>query len=498
MRSRPGSRPVTTSCFIAVESGRYHCQAGTAPLVSDPPVQFNSTPQTMKRSVLSRLRKALHDGVRRAISRLPQTWRFALFRAMVQCDPTPDARLELKIAETQDELEACFRILHDSYVAAGFMKADPSGLRVTVYHALPTTTTLCAKWDGRVVGTISIIREGVFGFPLQSVFDLSALRAKGGNITEVSSLAVDPSFRRTGGMVMFPLMKFMREYAKFYFDTRHLVIAVNPDRIEMYESLLCFERLHSSEVGHYDFANGAPAVGATLDLRDADERTERLYLGKPRHKNLHRYLYVDPLRNIQWPARPLHTTNDPVLTPTIMDHFFNQRTRIFDTLDDRKRLLLRSIYDHPSYADVLPAAGLGIRLANPLRRHQRFSIRCPGHFRVQANGEMLSYTLQVIQLSEHGFQAECESRLPEGKPGQIEIELGAHTSTSVTATPVRRIEHAGAVYYGFSVPQPDDAWRRCVSALRAGRTQAELALALPAVRSAPAAAEPHQPALQPA
>ena len=452
----------------------------------------------MKRSVLSRLRKTLHDGVRRAITRLPRAWRFALYRAMVTCDPTPDARLELKIAETQDELEACFRILHDSYVAAGFMQPDPSGLRVTVYHALPTTTTLCAKWDGRVVGTISIIREGVFGFPLQSVFDLTALRAKGGNITEVSSLAVDPSFRKTGGMVMFPLMKFMREYAKFYFDTRHLVIAVNPDRIEMYESLLCFERLHSSEVDNYDFANGAPAVGATLDLRDADERTERLYAGKPRHKNLHRYLYVDPLRNIQWPARPLHTTNDPVLTPAIMDHFFNQRTRVFDTLDDRKRLLMRSIYDHSSYADVLPATRLGTPPAMPLRQHQRFSIRCPARFWVQAEGKTLAYPMQVIELSAFGFQAECEIALPKGTLGRIEIELGAHTSSSADAKPVRRIEHAGAVYYGFSVSQPDDAWRRCVNALQAGRTQAELVLAMPTARPAPAAAEPLQAALEPA
>ena len=462
------------------------------------PVQFNPMPQTMKRSVLSRLRKTLHDGVRRAITRLPQAWRFALYRAMVTCDPTPDARLELKIAETQDELEACFRILHDSYVAAGFMKPDPSGLRLTVYHALPTTTTLCAKWDGRVVGTISIIREGVFGFPLQSVFDLTALRAQGGNITEVSSLAVDPAFRKTGGMVMFPLMKFMREYAKFYFDTRHLVIAVNPDRIEMYESLLCFERLHSSEVDNYDFANGAPAVGATLDLRHADERTERLYIGKPRHKNLHRYLYVDPLRNIQWPARPLHTTNDPVLTPAIMDHFFNQRTRVFDALDDRKRLLLRSIYDHPSYADVLPAAGLDTRLAIPLRQHQRFSLRCPARFWVQASGKQRAYPMQVIELSEYGFQAECGTRLPEGTPGRVEVELGPHTFTSVAATPVRRIDHAGAVYYGFSVPQPDDAWRGCVSALQAGRTQAELALAVPPARQAPAPAGRRQADLQPA
>ena len=130
----------------------------------------------------SSFRKSFHQGLRRFFSVLPQSLRFAIYRSMVDCDPEPDKRLELKIAETREELEACFRILHDAYVASGFMKPDPSGMRVTIYHALPTTTTLCAKYDGRVVGTISMIREGVFGFPLQSVFDLSHIRALEGNI----------------------------------------------------------------------------------------------------------------------------------------------------------------------------------------------------------------------------------------------------------------------------------------------------------------------------
>ena len=63
----------------------------------------------------------------------------------------------LKIADTKEELEACFTLLHDAYVDSGFMKPDPSGMRVTIYHALPTTTTLCAKYDGQVVGTLSLI-----------------------------------------------------------------------------------------------------------------------------------------------------------------------------------------------------------------------------------------------------------------------------------------------------------------------------------------------------
>ena len=134
----------------------------------------------MKRSLASIARKALHQAARTALALLPRTWRFAFFRNLIDCDDRPDARLELKIADTQDELEACFRILHDAYVAAGFMQPDPSGLRVTIYHALPTTTTLCAKWDGQVIGTISMIREGVFGFPLQSVFNLGQVRSKTG------------------------------------------------------------------------------------------------------------------------------------------------------------------------------------------------------------------------------------------------------------------------------------------------------------------------------
>ncbi|MCU7369793.1 GNAT family N-acetyltransferase [Paucibacter sp. O1-1] len=146
----------------------------------------------------SSFRKKFHHGLRRLFGVLPAPARFEIYRRMVDCDPDPDARLQLKIAETREELEDCFKILHDAYVASGFMKPEPSGMRITPYHALPTTTTLCAKYDGRVVGTISMIREGVFGFPLQSVFDLEHVRAQGGQIAEISALAVHPDFRKTG------------------------------------------------------------------------------------------------------------------------------------------------------------------------------------------------------------------------------------------------------------------------------------------------------------
>ena len=148
---------------------------------------------------------------------------------------------------------------------------------------------------------------------------------------------------------------------------------------------------------------------------------------------------------------------------------------------------LRSIYDHESYAAVLPPAAASTR-GIALRRHQRFSIRCPARLEVASYGERLSFPLQVIELSLHGFKAECGVPLPEGTRGRVEIDLGEHEAASVEATAVRRQEAGGVVCYGFLVPDPDLAWRRCVAALNAGRTHADLAPSPPAARPATAPA----------
>ena len=42
------------------------------------------------------------------LSGLTESIRFAFYRYLVDCDPAPDARLQLKIAEVQQELEDFF------------------------------------------------------------------------------------------------------------------------------------------------------------------------------------------------------------------------------------------------------------------------------------------------------------------------------------------------------------------------------------------------------
>lgn len=413
------------------------------------------------------------QGLRKLFAFLPRNTRFAIYRSFVECDANPDPRLVLKIAETQEELEACFKLLHDAYVSSGFMKPDASGMRVTIYHALPTTTTLCAKFDGEVVGTMSLIRESLFGFPLQAIFDLNAVRALRGQIAEVSALAVHPKFRKTGGTILFPLMKFMYNYCTTFFDTRHLVIAVNPNRIELYESLLFFQRLSENSVENYDFANGAPAIGATLDLYKAPAVFEKIYGHKARRRNLHHYFTQAVLPNIVLPGRRYFTTNDPVMTPELLDYFFNQRTQVFANLDVRKKQLLHAIYDLQTFQPVLPKIDDATE-QQMQRSHQRFSVKCPGTLSVHIAASHQVFTLMVVELSLPGFEVFSRAPLPLGVWGEATVELGLSERSTIKAIAVRDQSNGLHGFYAFKLAEPDLPWLKFVSAMQSGTTHEDL------------------------
>jgi hypothetical protein len=418
-------------------------------------------------------RRFVHAAVRKLISWLPRSQRFEVFRSFADCNPAPSSRIVLKIAETKEELEACFAVLHDAYVDSGFMKPDPSGMRVTIYHALPTTTTLCAKYDGQVVGTISLVRESELGVPLQQIFDLNSVREKEGNIAEVSALAIHRKFRRTGGTILFPLMKFMYEYCTTFFDTRHLVIAVNPSHIEMYESLLFFRRLPENMVESYDFVNGAPAIGATLDLKEAPEIFRKHYASKPARRNLHAYFIQTKLPNIIFPKRRFFTTNDPVLTPELLDYFFNVRTKTFENLSERKKVLLHSIYDLQEYWSVLPTLSEHTE-GTPIRQYQRFSVKCPGQIDVQTGDSVQSVPMEVIEVSRYGFQARAHNPLPLNTWCETTIRLGHADVSHFRSLALRENSNGSNGFYAFRMGEPDVHWGKFVSALHRSTTFSDL------------------------
>lgn len=270
---------------------------------------------------------------RKMLSWLPDGMRLDLIRSKARVQHEwPSPSLEIKIARTEEELETAYRLLHDSYVDSGFMTPHPSGMRVLAQHLLPQTTTIVAKWDGKVIGTLSLIRDNPLGLPLERLFDLSARRSGGRRLAEVSSLAVDKSFRGRVSTALFPLFRFVFQYARDCFGTHEFVIAVNPSTVDMYLGLMCFKRL-DVQIKSYDFVNGVAAAGLFLNFEEAQKRWVEVFAHRPTRSNFHKYWTEIPneVRN-QLPRRNLSEATDPILTPDLLKDFFLEKAQLKNRL----------------------------------------------------------------------------------------------------------------------------------------------------------------------
>lgn len=60
------------------------------------------------------------------------------------------------------------------------------------------------------------------------------------------------------------------------------------------------------------------------------------------------------MANIVLPDKRYYTTNDLVMTPELLDHFFNKRTVVFAKLSEDEKRQFDAIYDIPAYKAVVP------------------------------------------------------------------------------------------------------------------------------------------------
>lgn len=176
--------------------------------------------------------------------------------------------LEYGLARRSRSLTAAFRLVHDRYVERGYMRPDPSGLRLSLHHGLPSTKVFVATDGGRVAGTVSLIEDSRIGVPMDGLYgeELGVLRRQRRRLSEVSALAIDDRYNTAGVTILKRLILLLIVYAIEIRKQDDICIAVNPRHVRFYQRL--FPR--AAQFGHlksYDKVNGAPAVLLRLDLR---------------------------------------------------------------------------------------------------------------------------------------------------------------------------------------------------------------------------------------
>ncbi len=308
------------------------------------------------KKIYNKLKSNRRSLLRIIISIFPTKIRHRFIRNHVRVDANVVNAFEFKIADTVDELEQAFRILHDAYVEQGYMHESKSGLRFLKYFALPSTTTIIAKKDNEVVGTMSIIRRSRMGLPMETIFNLNQLTQLDSEVAEISSLAVGKKYRGQRGEVFLPLCRFLHQYCVQYMKIRYMVIAVHPSMSELYRALFGFQDLKNFfltkrdseeyQVKQYSFANGNPAVPLILDLENLYSFLKKAGSQSIMQNSLFTFFFKRQFPSMQFPIRFSELNIDPVLSLKSIQYFLQLTLKDgwFQQLSPEEIDLLNKIY----------------------------------------------------------------------------------------------------------------------------------------------------------
>jgi hypothetical protein len=374
----------------------------------------------------------------------------------------------IKIAQTQDELEQAFRVLHDSYVSKQFMSPAASQMRITPYHALPTTTTFIALVDNQVVGTMSTIKDGVFGVPTDSIFDLSFLRNQGRSLAEISSLAIDPTFRTRGGACFFLLMKYMWEYVYKFMGVDTIVISANPSQQIFYDDILLFDKIPQKKAQAYSFVEGAPAIGRYVKITDLIERIKKAYGRKSEEKNIHQFLFNSSNSQLFFPQRNFYKFMDPVMTPNLLEYFLTHEPKLFASIPVEKKLRLLMHYQKSPLANTLQKHFFSnsFSVLSVGRRDLRFDTAIQGLLTNQSDKS--TSIVSISNVAKGGLRMHLGKKLIENEPSKINLNIAVapNLSSQVQLEIVGALSNTTSDTYCCRVLDADSNWENFINYLQ--------------------------------
>lgn len=375
------------------------------------------------------------------IDKLPIALRDRLVRSQV--DLSEDKLSEklngivFKLAETTSEYEQAFQILHDEYVSTNIINAENSLMRVTKFHALPTSAVIIAKRNDEVIATVSVIIDTSMGLPIDQTANVEFLREKSLRIGEISSLAIKRSSGLRRGVILFPMLTFMFRYSKFYCGIEHFVVSVNPRVAPFYEAIFGFMKL-KDKGREYSFVNVKRVYSMFLDLNKLNDKLAKVYRYSSAKKDVHNFLFKKDLTQyFHFPKREYYRAHDNYLTQQQMGYFFKDKSKCFEQLSVDEKAKLRIILHFDNLKSLVPLVDGKYDFAK-LRKSRRHAVNCPTVLKGIGNSNMHKLlNSRVLTVSKGGFSlADADSHLIKGEEYTVRINVGPEKSTCLKAVVV--------------------------------------------------------------
>ena len=108
---------------------------------------------------------------RKVETNLPNSLTDKIIRRKIKIKEEDIQGIVFKIAETTNELEQAFGLLHEVYVQEGYTNCHHSRMRLSKYNFHPETTVFIGKKGNKVIITCTLFPDSTFlGLPMDSLY----------------------------------------------------------------------------------------------------------------------------------------------------------------------------------------------------------------------------------------------------------------------------------------------------------------------------------------
>lgn len=179
-----------------------------------------------------------------------------------------DGNFTVRSANKSELREQAYKLLYEIYSQTGLAKSNSNGLWLSIYDALPETTTFISEDEkGKIVGALTLVFDSPIGLPADELYknEVDKVRNAGGQICEFISLgtnhAAKSPLKILAGLFY---CAFLHAWQKK--NSSDLTITVHPRHEGFYCRKLSFEKIGPER--NYTKVNGAPAVLLNLSIKE--------------------------------------------------------------------------------------------------------------------------------------------------------------------------------------------------------------------------------------
>ncbi len=194
--------------------------------------------------------------------------------------------LTMQVSQSRRDREQALALVHRVYNRSGLVDDNGHGMRVLKQHLSNQTKIIVAQKEGKVVYTVSLVGDGEYGMPLESLFadEVQTMRNEGVRMAEISCLATDwdADDKRGRFDTFVQVISLLLQTARHHGIDR-VLLAVHPRHAKVYERM--FGCVRCSDVRDYASVKGNPAILCMHDFAMLDQT------GYPLHEQIYSYKY---------------------------------------------------------------------------------------------------------------------------------------------------------------------------------------------------------------